>query len=269
MIPINFNTQYLNKTVNKDSRRAALIHSLHWGYLGTLWHETGSPDPSNPYGTLDYNLNAYDSRGRPIKSSYDYLIARDGTIFQYIDSKAFTSWHSGVSSWTAPGGGVYRNYAANEVLLSVELDGKNDGTPVTAQQLQSAGRLAIYLRDEFGIPLDRRYHPEHREVAPGRKTDPRGYTPDQVLAAAATLLAQAKPAPVEIPAMTYYRVTATAGLWIRTAPNTDGRKVRLMRPDEVVGVVEVVPGENIDGNSQWAHIGDYTGFASMRWMEKA
>ncbi len=175
---MKFNTEYLNRTVNTTPRPPSER------YIAIIWHETQNGS-GNPHSTLKWNL------AKKAGSSYDFLIARDGEIFQYLDYHQYISWDSGESEWTIDGT-HYRNWALNSVTLGVELDGPADGTPATDAQLDSAARLAVFLRDTENIPLDRAHHLTHAEIARKRttnkRTDPRGYTPEQVIARARVTL---------------------------------------------------------------------------------
>lgn len=167
---MKFIDTYLNKTANKTSRKA------NTPYIGVIWHETASPSPENPIGTLEYNLDA------KIESSYDLLISRVGEWWRYLDWKYWTSWDSGVSTGTIKAM-QYSNWALNSVTLGVELDGRNNGTPITLDQLDAAAMFALYVRDTEAIPLETAHHHTHASVArpKGRKTDPRGTTIAQLL----------------------------------------------------------------------------------------
>lgn len=159
---MEFDTSYLNRTANKWPRRSPAKPEF------VVWHETASPNPNNPHGTLQYNLSA------SVQSSYNYLIARDGTIFHYVDERNWIAYHAGLHS-AARG---YIEWQVNVHSIGVELDGKNDGTPITPAQRDAAVALMLHCRDAYGIPLQREYHLHHKEVAPGYKSDPRGYNAD-------------------------------------------------------------------------------------------
>lgn len=182
------NTTWLNKTVNKTRRtsRARL--------LGVLWHETASravkvTDP--PVGTLEWNRLPRLVNGKVVRSSYNYLIARNGTIYHYVDELGWIAWHGGEAQWNEYTDDI------NDVLIGVEVDGPNDGTPITAQQRAAIVWLMRHFRDKYGIPLERKYHPEHCEVAlpEGRKTDAKGFNVTQLLDEA-----RSQPAPTPAPA---------------------------------------------------------------------
>lgn len=159
---MGFDTSYLNRTANKWPRQASQQIEF------VVWHETASPNPLNPQGTLDYNLSA------AVESSYNYLIARDGRIFHYVDERSWISYHAGLHS-AARG---YVEWGVNTHSIGVELDGPNNGEPITAAQRDAIIALMLYFKETYGIPIRREYHLGHKEVAPGYKSDPRGYSLD-------------------------------------------------------------------------------------------
>lgn len=181
-------TSYLNRTPNKDSR-AAPATSL----VGALMHETAG------YGSLDYNLNP------SVRSSFNYLITRDGKIYWYVNEGKYICWGGGLGPAEKPyygksrytvGNVVYIGYKVNENFVHVEYEGPNDGTPITPQQTASGVALAIYLSRKWGYPLEDQRHQEHYQVAPGYKSDALGYAaPLIVQLARQAVLAPAQPAP--------------------------------------------------------------------------
>ena len=152
---MQFNTTYLNRTPNKTPR-----NTTNFMPEFVIMHETAG------YGSLEWNL-------RPeVRSSYNYLITRDGTVYHYVDERRYVAWHAGVAS-AARGytGGMLNIYA-----LGIELEGPNDGTPITTKQTKSMIELLTYFRDQYGIPLTRDYYFGHKDVAPTHKIDPMGYS---------------------------------------------------------------------------------------------
>lgn len=153
---------YKNKTPNKNKR------------IGTpdeidfiILHETAS-STGDPRSTLNYNLRA------DVKSSYHYLIARDGVVFCYLNPDEYIAWHAGSSSFKGVEG-----YSLNVKSIGIEFDGPNNGTPFTLQQLKSGKELISLLCDKYKIPLEN--ITTHAIVAPTRKTDPKGATLEQIL----------------------------------------------------------------------------------------
>ena len=104
------------------------------------------------------------SRG-PNRVSAHYLIAPVGTIYQLVpDEKA--AWHAGVSS--------LRGVTQPSVnLRSIGIELTNDGTcqtPFTEEQYRALEQLVPFLARAYRVPRENILG--HRDVAPGRKTDP-------------------------------------------------------------------------------------------------
>lgn len=227
---VDLDRTWLNRTPNKTARP-----STPFTPRLVVWHETAG------YGSLAWNLKP------EVKASFNYLIARDGTIYHYVDERQFYAWHAGIgptrppyqgkSRWTI-GGDLYVGNGINVYAIGVELEGPNDGTPITRAQTSSSTALLRHVRDTYGIPLDAAHHPEHADVAPEYKTDARGY-------AIAALLAQALQAP---PSPTGYSVdTALLPVW--DALGGLGRQTTLgwlPGPGYAVGPLRPFP----DGNGQ-------------------
>ncbi len=157
---MEFNNSYLNRTPNKTPRNT---NSFVPEFV--VLHETAG------YGSLDWNL-------RPeVRSSYNYLISRNGTIYHYVDEQSYVAWHAGVNS-SARG---YTGGQLNTYAIGVEVEGPNDGTPITTAQTKSLVALLKYFNEQYGIPLTRDYFFGHSDVAPGYKSDPRGYSVEYTL----------------------------------------------------------------------------------------
>lgn len=184
---IAFNDQYLNATVNKDPREPGEKYRVR------CWHETAGKS-GNPHSTLRWNLHKRDPKtGRLIQSSYDVLIARDGEIWRYVDWKVWNSWSEGLSSWTVDGK-LLQSGPLGRVCMGIELDGANDGKQkATDAQIESAARFAIFTAETEGIPLDGDHDVTHAQIAPGRKTDPRGYSLNDIFDEVARLQRPSEP----------------------------------------------------------------------------
>ncbi len=189
MAAVNLNTSFLNRTVNKEPRARG------WPYVGVICHETQSRS-NDPTSSLNWNLKAYHIINRKrydVYSSYNYLIARDGTIFHYVDETKYIAWHAGDSQWTL-NGRTYTDYAMNRDWIGVEIDGPSNGTPATNVQIDAFAHLIIHLHETQRIPVSTDYYVTHAAIAAHRiinpRTDPRGYTVQQVIARAQALLPQ-------------------------------------------------------------------------------
>lgn len=95
--------------------------------------------------------------------SYHYLVCKDGTIMHFVD-EGQRAWHAGVSEWEA-----YRNLNDWSVGVSIEsLEGTH--SEVTDAQYQALLELIRDIQARHGI--ETRYVRAHKEVSPGRKSDP-------------------------------------------------------------------------------------------------
>lgn len=187
-IPITFNDQYLNQTVNKDLR------GPNEPYLIRCWHETANGS-GDAHSTLKWNLKATQRVGTKtydVYSSYDVLVARDGTPYRYVDWNVWNSWSEGVSS-AMINGTMYRDNLLGRRAFGIELDGPNNGIKATSAQIETAARLVLFTEDTLHIPADGKHDFTHAQIAPNRKTDPQGYTVKEVLDAAAALRGTATP----------------------------------------------------------------------------
>lgn len=155
---MNLNTSYLNKTPNKHAR----TEPAH--LVGIVLHETAG------FGTLEWNLKP------DVKASFNYLILQNGAIYHYVDETRFVAWHAGIrSAWTI-NGIRYSGADFNEYFVGIEVEGANDGTPITTAQRDSLIALLQHLNQRYTIPLDTAHCPEHAQIAPGYKTDAKGFS---------------------------------------------------------------------------------------------
>lgn len=155
---MNLNPSYLNKTPNKHQ------HTEPAHLVGIVLHETAG------FGTLEWNLKP------DVKASFNYLILQNGAIYHYVDETQFVAWHAGIrSAWTI-NGVRYVGAEFNEYFVGIEVEGANDGTPITTAQRDSLIALLQHLNQTYGIPLDVEHCPEHSHIAPGYKTDAKGFS---------------------------------------------------------------------------------------------
>lgn len=105
------------------------------------------------------------------KVSYHYLIGRDGMVYRLVNPD-FTAWHAGDSAWPLRTAGPRQGSTVNPDSIGVAFSNANDGVEMlTTRQLESALYLARVFAQQWRIkPVA---HVAHREVSPGRKTDPR------------------------------------------------------------------------------------------------
>lgn len=108
---------------------------------------------------LDWHANPYFQTIRGMQVSSHFLIARDGTTWQFVscDERA---WHAGRSAFAGRSN-------CNDFSIGIELEGL-EGTCFEAAQYT---RLAALCRDiRLHYPIDA--ITGHENVAPGRKFDP-------------------------------------------------------------------------------------------------
>lgn len=134
------NSQWLNRTPNRSSG--------HPPWLGVIVHETASPNPDNPAGTLNYNLDP------DVDSSYHDLIGRDGVRYRYLDADLYVAWHAGVNTRIWVDGNQLDGGEVNANMLGIELDGPCDGTPATAAQLETTAAVLNEYGDRYGFARD-------------------------------------------------------------------------------------------------------------------
>lgn len=97
--------------------------------------------------------------------SANYLIGRDGTIYQLVpEGKA--AWHAGTASLYGTAGSV------NARSIGIEITNAGDGTPFTEAQYKALEKLTAHLTQKYQIPPANLVG--HADVAlpPGRKSDP-------------------------------------------------------------------------------------------------
>ena len=239
---ISLDTSYRNATVNKHARSPGAP------YKGRCWHETAS-QTGNPYSTLEWNLSAQAG------SSYHFLIARDGTIFEYVDYDAYTAWHAGKALWTVDSV-TYSD--VNSITIGIELDGPNDGTPCTSVQIDAAALLALALWEDLGITLTGQYDVTHKQVAQpaGRKTDPLGATIVQILTRAHEFATMAQ---MDEPLVAWWRVISSDGANVREEPSTKS-------PVALDGAAVIPYGDTFQSDT--VKIGDPVG-ADPIWLHHA
>jgi AmpD protein len=108
---------------------------------------------------LDCGAHEFFAQLRGLRVSAHFLIARDGTVTQFV-SCADRAWHAGISAWEGRPG-------CNDFSVGVELEG-SEFEPFTAAQYGALGALQRALRGRYPIRAVR----GHEEIAPGRKFDP-------------------------------------------------------------------------------------------------
>lgn len=149
----------------------------------------------------DYNwLRQGGSSRAPI--SVHYYIDKQGTISQFVDD-ANIAWHAGRSTWVVDGQRIDYNHGCNGVSIGIELENLNDGhDPYPRPQYDAAVWLMRSLVQKYRIP--RAQVVRHLDIAPRRKTDPRGFPWERFVAEVFATAAKPQqpaddPASIELP----------------------------------------------------------------------
>ena len=110
---------------------------------------------------------------RPESTSGFHLgIDRDGTV-QLSTPLSFVAWHAGQSAWPVPASGVPTHASVNSRSIGIEFANRNDGVErITPAQITSAIALAKELGARYPALARTTSHVRHRDISPGRKTDP-------------------------------------------------------------------------------------------------
>jgi hypothetical protein len=245
------NTEWLNRTANKSEGCPP--------WLGVIVHETQSPNPENPAGTLDYNLDP------DVGSSYQDLIGRDGVRYCYLDPDHWMAWHAGVNTRVWVDGVQYDGGEVNAFFLGIELDGACDGTPATAAQLSTMAQLLNEYGERYGFARDAAHLIMHSQACAAIDPDYRSDARCTTIAELVQLCAAG-----EVTLDTFerrYRVLYDRST-VRQGPG---------RAFPIVGYVDqgrefmadsLSFGEPIEGDDQWLHAASGVGFISNTAAER-
>lgn len=141
-----------------ESVRLVVIHAI-----SLPPDEFGGPEILQLFtNCLDPAAHPYFREIQGLRVSAHFLIRRDGELIQFVACSR-RAWHAGVSNWMG-------RDDCNNFSIGIELEGCDRLPFETAQYLTLNHLLA---------ELHRRYLIEavvgHRDIAPGRKTDPGPY----------------------------------------------------------------------------------------------
>jgi N-acetylmuramoyl-L-alanine amidase len=245
------NIDWLDKTANKSPGGAP--------WLGVVVHETASPNPDNPAGTLNYNLSA------DVGSSYHDLIGRDGVCYRYLDPDRYVAWHAGVKTKIWVDGHEYTGGEVNAFFLGIELDGKCDGTPATDAQLSTMTMLLNQYGDRYGFTRDSAHLIMHSTaVAP---IDP-SYRSDARCTTIADLVTGCQAPPLTL--ATYerrYRVRYNRSV-VRQGPARSFPIAGYLNAGHEFWADSLKFGERIEGDDRWIHASSGAGFISATAVEQ-
>ncbi|OJT19035.1 hypothetical protein BO221_36575 [Archangium sp. Cb G35] len=136
---------------NQASRGGVAIDAI-------VLHHTGTNSARVDLATLRW------VRGNNRVSSH-YLVGPDGTVYQLVPD-SMTAWHAGRSSLH---GDTEPSVNARSIGIEITNDGTGQ-TPFTEAQYRALEQLVPYLARRYWVPKENILG--HRDVAPGRKTDP-------------------------------------------------------------------------------------------------
>jgi AmpD protein len=135
-----------------------LVHgiSLPPGVYGGDWVERLFTNRLPP------DAHEYFARIAGLRVSSHLYVRRTGELVQFVPFHA-RAWHAGVSSWR-------HRPACNDYSVGIELEGDDDSAYEDAQY-ETLALAILALRGAYGT-LAPDAVAGHRDVAPGRKTDP-------------------------------------------------------------------------------------------------
>ncbi len=109
--------------------------------------------------TLAHDSHPYFATLRELRVSSHFLIARDGTLVQFV-ACGLRAWHAGASSYEG-------RERCNDFSIGIELEG-DDASAFAHRQYATLIALTDALTKRYPIEAAA----GHSDIAPGRKTDP-------------------------------------------------------------------------------------------------
>lgn len=151
LVPVKKPVVVSKPSRNQESRRGTPIDAI-------ILHHTATNSARVDLATLRW------VRGSNRVSAH-YLVGPEGTVYQLVpDSQA--AWHAGRSSLH---GETEPSVNARSIGIEITNDGTGQ-TPFTEAQYRALELLVPYLARRYRVPKQNILG--HRDVAPGRKTDP-------------------------------------------------------------------------------------------------
>ncbi len=153
-----------NKTKSQSAGKTK-VNLISWGYKSTNNRKIDTIIVHSSYDALGGDV--YDVEGilkeyKQYGVSAHYLIGRDGTIWQLVAEKNI-AYHAGESSVPDGRTGV-NNFSIGIEMVNTEKDNYTD------DQYSALNSLIVNLKKKYSI----KYVLGHKDIAPGRKTDPWG-----------------------------------------------------------------------------------------------
>lgn len=245
------NNDWLGRTENKREG------SPPW--VGCIVHETASPNPSNPAGTLNYNLSS------DVGSSYHDLIGRDGTRYRYLDPNDWVAYHAGINTRVWVDSVQYDGGEVNSYFIGIELDGACDGTPATDAQLSTMAQLLNEYGIAYGFARDTEHLIMHSQAC--APVDP-SYRSDARCTTIAELVQLCAAWPVSLDSYERrYRVRYDRST-VRTGPGRAFPIVGYVDKDREFMADSAKYGETIEGSDLWQHSANGIGFIHDSAVER-
>ena len=174
------NTAFEGLTVNKSPR------GNKRQVFGICFHETATPDQAD----MPFLMRQH--QGSTWPTSWHGGIDFNGDFYTYVPHRTHLAWAQGISAVEALG---WHSEECQELLYSLEVCGRNiRGVPVRREQLQALIAFMWWAGPNLGIPItdwEQRYFthagigrfatPPFPNQKPGRKHDPEGYNPFQLV----------------------------------------------------------------------------------------
>lgn len=225
-----------------NARRAVVIHAT----AGTF------------PGDHTWLLKGGDPR-RPI--SCHYLITKTGLIYRYLPDDA-VAWHAGESAWAIDG---TRRSGLNAWAIGIELSNRNDGRdPYPEAQVAAAIWLTARLMREYAIPLQQIVR--HRDISPGRKTDPLGL--DWLAFLTALGDAPTRTYTIDAPLLAASPITDYAPIVAKIASRATRYTLEAIRDEIVPGYINAAKATGIDPIIALAQMCHETGVLTSFWSAR-
>ena len=244
--PLTIHTQFTNQTDNRSPR---LAH--HRRATKICWHETATTG-----ATAAQLCHRHRSREIIVARWNEILDPTDCYIFVRVETDI--AFAQGISAREDLG---WDSAACAQAFRSVEVVGPNNGSPISRELELVIVQYMWWLNDR-GFPIEkwRGIYDTHSRIgrfaAPpefpnqkrGRKSDPRGYNPsDLVLKALGTT-----PSPIPEPMKGIWKVNvSTAHANVRTTPSLSSRVTTQLDNGVNVSIIEWKHGDFVGGSDWW------------------
>lgn len=150
MIPFNTIKEF-SADINKPSPNYNARNATHLQVI--ILHATAGSDAGSEAWMTDPKA----------KVSAHFHIRRNGTIVRHVSDKK-RAWHAGVADYNG-------HKDVNSISLGIEIGNMNDGKePYPEAQYKAVAKIIKHYRNQGEVDVK-----SHYDIAPGRKTDPKGF----------------------------------------------------------------------------------------------